>query len=137
MAFHFKFMPCIFFIRYGLCCQKIIQFPLYPAPLSLLTSASGIIQEDVLKPHAFLIVESINLEVRRKFFPQLAIHILLSRVSEVTHWWTNIQSLWLRSFIDGSGSVEFHQFYRWSTVGKHGFPFRTSIMFCRLLSEVV
>ena len=35
---------------------------------------------------------------------------LLSRVSETTHWWTNIQSLWLRSFIDGSGSVSFTNF---------------------------
>lgn len=55
-------------IRYGLGCPQSLQFPLFPAPISLpmtLTSTTGSSLESQPRPLAFLVVENLKLEAFR------------------------------------------------------------------------
>jgi len=97
------FSSLVWPIRYGLCCQKMIQFPLYPAPLSLLTSVSGFIPEEVPKPYAYLVVESINLEGFRD-------DTLLDQYPKSM----------AQEFSRRKWECEFHRFFKWSTIAVGG-----------------
>jgi len=97
------YLALIWPIRYGLCCKKILQFPLYPAPLSLLTSVPGLVSEHVPKPIGFLVVESINLEGFRA-------DTLVDQYPK-----SMAQEFYRRKW-----ECEFHRFFKWSTVAVGG-----------------
>eukprot|EP00092_Neocalanus_flemingeri_P022118 GFUD01023994.1.p1 GENE.GFUD01023994.1~~GFUD01023994.1.p1 ORF type:complete len:281 (+),score=56.88 GFUD01023994.1:73-915(+) len=53
-------------IRYGLSCPRSLQFPLYPAPISLpMTSTIGTSKDEKPTPLAFLVVKNLQLEAFR------------------------------------------------------------------------